>query len=205
MDQMENLTKEEYGQYAALCECGMRIVLARIENLRQEAEVFAVDRSPFASIQSRIKTFESATNKCLDRGNTCDMKAIKKLHDIAGIRIITLYKDDIYRIRDALVRQPSIEVLEERDYVANPKDNGYRSLHLIISVHVYFCESTRSVPVEVQIRTKAMDLWASVEHDIKYKNDAPSKEAPQMFARVAKILEDFDEKAIRLRDDKPCN
>lgn len=202
---MENLTKEEYGQYAALCECGMRIVLARIENLRQEAEVFAVDRSPFASIQSRIKTFESATNKCLDRGNTCDMKAIKKLHDIAGIRIITLYKDDIYRIRDALVRQPSIEVLEERDYVANPKDNGYRSLHLIISVHVYFCESTRSVPVEVQIRTKAMDLWASVEHDIKYKNDAPSKEAPQMFARVAKILEDFDEKAIRLRDDKPCN
>lgn len=202
---MENLTKEEYGQYAALCECGMRIVLARIENLRQEAEVFSVDRSPFASIQSRIKTFESATNKCLNRGNTCDMKAIKKLHDIAGIRIITLYKDDIYRIRDALVRQPSIEVLEERDYVANPKDNGYRSLHLIISVHVYFCESTRSVPVEVQIRTKAMDLWASVEHDIKYKNDAPSKEAPQMFARVAKILEDFDEKAIRLRDDKPCN
>lgn len=202
---MENLTKEEYGQYAALCECGMRIVLARIENLRQEAEVFSVDRSPFASIQSRIKTFESATNKCLDRGNTCDMKAIKKLHDIAGIRIITLYKDDIYRIRDALVRQPSIEVLEERDYVANPKDNGYRSLHLIISVHVYFCESTRSVPVEVQIRTKAMDLWASVEHDIKYKNDAPSKEAPQMFARVAKILEDFDEKAMRLRDDKPCN
>lgn len=202
---MENLTKEEYGQYAALCECGMRIVLARIENLRQEAEVFSVDRSPFASIQSRIKTFESATNKCLDRGNTCDMKAIKKLHDIAGIRIITIYKDDIYRIRDALVRQPSIEVLEERDYVANPKDNGYRSLHLIISVHVYFCESTRSVPVEVQIRTKAMDLWASVEHDIKYKNDAPSKEAPQMFARVAKILEDFDEKAIRLRDDKPCN
>jgi ppGpp synthetase/RelA/SpoT-type nucleotidyltranferase len=183
----------------------MRIVLARIENLRQEADVFAVDRSPFASIQSRIKTFESAANKCLDRGNTCDMKAIKKLHDIAGIRIITLYKDDIYRIRDALVRQPSIEVLEERDYVANPKDNGYRSLHLIISVHVYFCESTRSVPVEVQIRTKAMDLWASVEHDIKYKNDAPSKEAPQMFARVAKILEDFDEKAIRLRDDKPCN
>lgn len=202
---MENLTKEEYGQYAALCECGMRIVLARIENLRQEAEVFSVDRSPFASIQSRIKTFESATNKCLNRGNTCDMKAIKKLHDIAGIRIITLYKDDIYRIRDALVRQPSIEVLEERDYVANPKDNGYRSLHLIISVHVYFCESTRSVPVEVQIRTKAMDLWASVEHDIKYKNDAPSKEAPQMFARVAKILEDFDEKAMRLRDDKPCN
>ena len=202
---MENLTKEEYGQYAALCECGMRIVLARIENLRQEAEVFAVDRNPFASIQSRIKTFESAVNKCLNRGNTCDMKAIKKLHDIAGIRIITLYVDDIYRIRNALVRQPSIEVLEERDYVANPKDNGYRSLHLIISVHVYFCESTRSVPVEVQIRTKAMDLWASVEHDIKYKNDTPSKEAPQMFARIAKILEDFDEKAMRLRDDKPCS
>lgn len=202
---MENLTKEEYGQYAALCECGMRIVLARIENLRQEAEAFSVDRSPFASIQSRIKTFESTVDKCLNRGYACDMKAIKELHDIAGIRIITLYKDDIYRIRDALVRQPSIEVLEERDYVANPKDNGYRSLHLIISVHVYFCESTRSVPVEVQIRTKAMDLWASVEHDIKYKNDTPSEEAPQTFARIAKILEDFDEKAMRLRDDKPSN
>ena len=202
---MENLSKEEYGQYAALCECGMRIVLARIENLRQEAEVFSVNRSPFASIQSRIKTYESAVNKCLDRGSSCDMKAIRKLHDIAGIRIITLYKDDIYRIRDALVRQPSIEVLEERDYVANPKDNGYRSLHLIISVHVYFCESTKSVPVEVQIRTKAMDLWASVEHNIRYKNDTPSKEAPETFARIARILEDFDEKAICLRDDAPCN
>ncbi len=202
---MENFTKEEYSQYAALCECGLRIVLTRIENLRQEAEIFSAERNPFYDIQTRIKTYESAVNKCLDRGTACDIKALKKLHDIAGVRIITLYKDDVYSIRDALVRQPSIEVLEERDYIANPKPNGYRSLHLIISVHVYFSGTTRSVPVEVQIRTQAMNLWASVEHNVKYKNDAPSDEAPEMFARIAGILEEFDENAMRLRDNNPCN
>ena len=168
---MENLTKEEYGQYAALCECGMRIVLARIENLRQEAEVFSVDRSPFASIQSRIKTFESATNKCLDRGNTCDMKAIKKLHDIAGIRITCSFVDDAYRLSDLLTRQDDITVRDVKDYIAQPKANGYKSLHVIVEVPVYLSTGRVDVPVEVQFRTIAMDFWASLEHKIYYKYD----------------------------------
>ena len=200
----EKLTKDEYDKYAALCECGMRIVLARIENLRQEAEITTTSRNLYAGIQHRIKTYESVMNKCADRGLPGRLEDIRAMHDIAGSRIITLYKDDVYRVRDALVRQPSIEILEERDYIENPKDNGYRSLHLIISVHVYFCETTKSVPVEIQIRTKAMDLWASVEHNCKYKNDAPSKDAPAMFAKIAQILEEFDENAIRLRDDSAC-
>jgi putative GTP pyrophosphokinase len=193
------LTKDEYNQYAALCECGMRTVLTRVENLRQEAELTGV-RNPYATIQNRIKSYDSVAEKIARRDMNFDKAALRQLHDIAGIRIITLYKDDIYRIRDALVRQPSIELLEERDYVANPKENGYRSLHLIVSVHVYFRETTRSVPVEIQIRTKAMDLWASIEHDCNYKNDTPCPAAPDTFAKLARILEDFDSNAIDIRD-----
>lgn len=196
---MGELQMDDYSQYAALCECGMRIVLARVENLRQEATISG-ERSPYAAIQSRIKSFDSIEEKCNRKGLPFTIEGMRKLHDIAGIRIVTLYEDDIYRIRDALVRQPSMELIEERDYVKNPKENGYRSLHLIVSMHVYFCETTKSVPVEIQIRTKAMDLWASVEHDCNYKNDTPSAEAPKMFAEIARILEDFDSNAMRIRD-----
>ena len=157
---MGELQMDDYSQYAALCECGMRIVLARVENLRQEATISG-ERSPYAAIQSRIKSFDSIEEKCNRKGLPFTIEGMRKLHDIAGIRIITLYEDDIYRIRDALVRQPSMELIEERDYVKNPKENGYRSLHLIVT---------------------------------------PSAEAPKMFAEIARILEDFDSNAMRIRD-----
>ena len=98
------------------------------------------------------------------------------LNDIAGIRVICYYVDDIYSIADALIRQNDIELIERKDYIANPKPNGYRSLHLIISVPVYFAESTRRVKAEIQIRTIAMDFWASLEHQIKYKKEISDPE-----------------------------
>lgn len=91
------------------------------------------------------------------------------LNDIAGIRVICSYVDDIYSIAEALIRQNDIELIEKKDYISNPKPNGYRSLHLIVSVPVYFAESTRRIKAEIQIRTIAMDFWASLEHQIKYK------------------------------------
>ena len=196
----EILTKDEYAQYACLCECGMRTVLTRIENLRQESALRGVRNNPYATIQSRIKSYDSVEEKCLRRDQPFNMKAVRGLHDIAGIRIITLFEDEIYGIRDALIRQPSIELLEERDYVANPKENGYRSLHLIVSVHVYFRETTRSVPVEIQIRTKAMDVWASIEHYCNYKNDTPCPTASKDFAELAEMMAGFDKKAVQIRD-----
>lgn len=196
---MEELRLNDYIQYATLCECGMTIVQAMVEILRLESKISG-ERSPYDTIRSRIKSFDSIREKCARKGIPFTVEGMRELRDIAGIRIITLYQDDIYRIRKALVRQPSMELIEERDYVERPKENGYRSLHLIVSVHVYFLETTKSVPVEIQIRTKAMDLWACVEHDCNYKKDDASAEAQEMFAEAAENLNDFDRNATRIRD-----
>ena len=97
--------------------------------------------------------------------------AEEHLMDIAGVRIICNYIDDIYRMADLLIHQQDIELVEQKDYIKNPKPNGYRSLHLVVRVPVFLSSHTESVPVEVQIRTIAMDFWASLEHQLRYKND----------------------------------
>ena len=91
-------------------------------------------------------------------------------------------------------------VVERKDYVKNPKENGYRSLHLIVEMDIYFMETSKRIPVEIQIRTEAMDLWASQEHRLHYKNANPSPETVERFSTLAKVLADFDEQAMALRD-----
>ena len=198
--------EEQYKEYAALCKCGMRTVLARIENLHEEMEL-SDERNFYDTIESRIKNFESVVEKLERKGYEQNISSIKaNMHDVAGIRIVTLFKDDIYKIYDAiydtLQKQPTMEVIEKRDYIESPKKTGYRSLHLRVSTRINFREGEVFVPVEIQIRTKAMDLWASLEHYCRYKNDNPSEKAPETFDRIAKILDEFDNEAIELRDRK---
>lgn len=201
MDQLERIKLEfEYHRYAAECECGMRTVLARLENLRQEMEL-SDENSPFMAIESRTKEFQSALDKLNRKNEPKTMESIRKMHDIVGIRVIVPFLDDIYRVRDAIMRQPSMKVEITKDYVVQPKDTGYRSLHLLVKMQVYFMETTKEIPVEIQIRTKAMDLWASMEHLLRYKNSSPSEQADAEFARIADLLKDFDERAMKLRDD----
>ena len=201
--------EEQFEEYAALCKCGMRTVLARIENLQDEIEL-SNERNIYDVIISRIKLFDHTIDK-LDRKNLeHNIEAIKaNIRDIAGIRIITLFKDDVYKIRDALIKQPSMEVLEERDYIKNPKETGYRSYHLIVAMHIYFRERAISVPVEIQIRTKNEDNWASLEHHTRYKNEFLSDEdmSEESIAKRDKMLQElsdeydrFDDLMIQLRD-----
>ena len=191
--------EKEYERYAKECQCGMRTVMARLKNLESEMEL-SPKRNPFKSITSRIKCFESTKEKCKRKGWELNMETFREMHDIAGVRIITPYEDDIYVIRDAVIRQPSMTVVEERDYVAEPKPNGYRSLHLIVEMEIYFMETSKRVPVEIQIRTEAMELWASQEHRLRYKNGDPSPEAESMFLAIGQVLADFDRKAMELRN-----
>ena len=201
--------EEQFEEYAALCKCGMRTVLARIENLQDEIEL-SNERNIYDVIISRIKLFDHTIDK-LDRKNLeHNIEAIKaNIRDIAGIRIITLFKDDVYKIRDALIKQPSMEVLEERDYIKNPKETGYRSYHLIVAMHIYFRERAISVPVEIQIRTKNEDNWASLEHHTRYKNEflSDADMSEESIAKRDKMLQElsdeydrFDDLMIQLRD-----
>ncbi len=144
-------------------------IRTKLEILDTEFEL-KYQRNPISSIQTRLKSRISIIEKMKRKGWELTTESIEThLSDIAGIRVICYYVDDIYSIAEALIRQNDIELIERKDYIANPKPNGYRSLHLIVSVPVYFAESTRRIKAEIQIRTIAMDFWASLEHQIKYK------------------------------------
>ena len=124
----------------------------------------------------------------------------KNIHDVAGIRVICNYIDDIYKIADALLKQDDITLLDRKDYIENPKPNGYRSLHIIISVPVFLEEKKKDMKVEVQIRTIAMDFWASLEHQLKYKKDiADEQNIIAELKECADVISATDMKMQKLR------
>ena len=172
-----------YNLYAAECESALRLTLARIENLC-EAVNRAGDRNPFGRIESRIKTFSSVKEKCKRRGYELNIENIReKIKDVAGIRIITKYIDEIATVQALLAQIPGLNVIIIKDYVAKPKANGYSSVHLGCQVEVHDpYVGSRLMPIEIQLRSKSMNLWATLEHDLKYKNPNPPPEVEEKFA-----------------------
>ena len=165
----------------------IREIRTKLEILDTEFEL-KYQRNPISSIQTRLKSQVSIMEKMNRKGWEITRENIEeKLNDIAGIRVICSYVDDIYRIADALISQDDIELISKKDYIANPKPSGYRSLHLIVSVPVYFTQSVKRVKAEIQIRTIAMDFWASLEHQIKYKKQIND---PQSIASQLKTCAD---------------
>lgn len=151
--------------------CAIREVNTKLENLNQELE-FTKERNPIQYIDYRVKNPQSILGKM--RRNHLELNAEtlwNEISDIAGIRVICSYIDDIYAIAEMLIKQDDIVLLEKKDYIQNPKESGYRSLHLIIETPVFLSDTKRFVKVEVQIRTIAMDFWASLEHQLRYKAD----------------------------------
>lgn len=199
-----------YRQYSAECDCGMALVLARINNIQKQLDILP-ERNPIAYIESRVKTFGSVARKCYRRGFVKEGEALtidvikEHVRDIAGIRVTTTFKDDVIRICDEITHQPGINVVEKKNYIDNPKPNGYSSFHLQIQVEIYSSAEQQSklVPVEIQIRDRAQDLWATIEHIVAYKNQNKSPEAEKLFKRIADTLDSFDQLAIELRDYQP--
>ena len=128
-------------------------------------------RCPIHHIDTRLKSIKSILGKMEKKGMDLSLNAAcNNIYDIAGVRVVCPYIKDVYMIKERLMAQDDISIMEIKDYIAEPKKNGYRSLHMIIRVPVYFMNKKQLVPVEIQIRTEAMDMWASLEHDIKYKS-----------------------------------
>ena len=206
MNRDEDLIKlgEEFDDYAAECDSALRIAMAEILNVREFMERFG-ERSPFDSVDSRLKTFESTINKCSERGYPLNISIIKeRVRDIAGIRIVTPFRDDIETVINAIEHIHRINIDQIKDYVAEPKTNGYMSIHLNTQIQIFVPDKgSRIIPVEIQVRDKAMDLWATVEHVLRYKNDNPSPEVYRQFKAVAEILNEFDRMAMDLRDFDP--
>ena len=170
----------------------IREVKTKLDVLNEEFELL-YQRNPIHHMQSRLKSVPSMANKLQKRGLPIDFDmAAKHLHDIAGIRVICSYIDDIYMISDLLTRQDDVTVIKKVDYIKNPKPNGYRSLHLVLEVPVFLSEGKTFVPIEIQLRTIAMDFWAALEHQLRYKNDVIipdtiQKELQQVATEIAVI------------------
>ena len=143
-------------------------------------------RNPIESIKTRLKSFESIQEKCRRKGIVPEPAAIEEhLNDIAGIRVICGFLDDIYMLADALVQQDDIELVKKKDYIRDPKPNGYRSLHLIVKVPIFLCDEKKYVNVEVQLRTIAMESWANLEHHMRYKKDLSAEVCEEIDAELA--------------------
>ena len=183
-------------------ESAIREVRTKLEILNAELSLL-YDDSPISSINSRLKKPQSIYEKLLRQGNDVSLQSIEEnLNDVAGIRVICSFVDDIYKVARMLVRQDDITLIEVKDYIRNPKPNGYRSYHTILEVPVFFTAETRPMRVEVQIRTVAMDFWASLEHQIRYKKGLPQKLQDEIFADLkycADTITDTDRRMQEIR------
>lgn len=177
-------------------------VTTKISILREEFEE-THDHSPIEHVRSRLKSTESLFAKVAKRGFEPSLSTIAaQVHDIAGVRVVCPFISDVYWIKEMLAQQSDVTVLEVEDYIARPKPNGYRSLHLIVQLPVFLSDRTEHVPVELQLRTIAMDFWASVEHSIYYKYDGTVP--PTLLGELstaAGTAAELDETMARLRGE----
>lgn len=151
--------------------CAMLEVKTKLDVLNTQLSL-ENDRNPFESISCRIKSVPSIVEKLNRKGFDMTAESIEEnLNDVAGIRVICSFPDDIYVLADRLCSQDDIRLIERKDYIKNPKPNGYRSLHLIVEIPIFLMDEKKLMRVEVQFRTIAMDFWASLEHKLKYKKN----------------------------------
>lgn len=191
---MEEL-RADYAQIRGVYAAAIREINARLQTLDSEFS-YKYRHNPIHHIESRVKSLNSIVKKLRSTGVPVSIiNAKKNLHDIAGVRVVCRYVDDIYKIADLLLMQDDISLILEKNYIKNPKDNGYRSLHIVVDVPVYMTEGKLFIPVEIQIRTVAMDFWATLEHGIRYKatEEVPAK-IVQELRECADVITDTDYK-----------
>ena len=178
---------------------GIRYNNTKVYILSEESRISGKP-SPIDSIKSRIKTPRSIIGKLKRRGYPISLQSMmENLNDIGGIRVICPFIEDIYTVADMLMRQDDLTLIEKKDYIQNPKPNGYRSLHLILEVPIFLSERTQPVRIELQLRTIAMDFWASLEHQLRYKSDV--KVPPQIsddLKACADVIAATDEEMQRI-------
>ena len=167
---------EQIKEMTMLYSCAMREICTKLENLSQEFELKEA-RNPIQHIDHRLKKTESIRKKMLQKNLPLEYEIMRdEITDIGGIRVICSYINDIYAISRMLKQQDDLLIVREKDYIANPKPNGYRSYHLIVAIPIFLSSEKQIIPVEIQMRTIAMDFWASLDHKLKYKKNVKNPE-----------------------------
>ena len=183
-------------------ECAMMEVETKLRVLNEEF-MLKYDHSPIETIKSRMKSMDSLLEKLNRYKVPLTMESIEaNINDIAGVRVICSFPDDIYTLAECLLEQDDVTLIQKKDYIMNPKPTGYRSLHLIISVPIFLEHEKRDMKVEVQFRTIAMDFWASLEHNLRYKRNIPedlSAELAEELLECASISSSLDIRMQNIR------
>ncbi len=180
--------------------CAMMEIETKFKVLNEEFSL-RFDRQPISSIKSRLKNPISIRNKMLVNNYPLSVESIERnLNDVAGIRVICSFVNDVYMLAEALKKQDDIQIIEEKDYIAYPKENGYRSLHLIVAVPIFLQQEKRVMRAEIQLRTIAMDSWASLEHQLRYKKEFDfSVDMAEELKKCADLSADLDNRMNALR------
>lgn len=176
---IDNVFESEPGEFEEMMmiySCAIKEAKTKLQVLNDELSI-RHKRNPIEFIKTRIKQPDSIATKMKKKGLALTVENVREnLNDVAGIRVICSFIDDIYRVADMLTAQDDISLLKIKDYIKHPKMNGYRSLHLIVGIPVFFSDHKETVRAEIQIRTIAMDFWASLEHQVKYKKNVRDAE-----------------------------
>lgn len=190
-------------QFLANYSCAIMEIETKFKVLNEQFSL-KYDGNPIESIQSRIKDYDSIIRKMIRKNLPRTLEAIEEnINDIAGVRVICSFEDDIYRLARCLLEQDDITLIRQKDYIKNPKPSGYRSLHLIVSVPIFLEHEKKDVKVEVQLRTIAMDFWASLEHKLKYKKNIPAEKLEELTKELvdcAAISASLDRRMQNIRN-----
>ncbi len=210
LEEIKNIAKNftrtnEFAHCMAMYRCAIMEIETKLKVLNEEFSL-QYDRNPFESIETRLKNPVSIVEKMIKRNIPLTVENMERdITDIAGIRVVCSFKEDLYRLAELIVEQDDVLLLSRKDYIVNPKDNGYRSLHILLDIPIFLAEGKKHMKVEVQFRTIAMDFWASVDHKLKYKKEI---KCPDDYAlrlkKCADILAGLDNEmeAIRKQIDR---
>ena len=199
--EMIQKNKRPFDLLMSYYQCAVMEIETKFRVLNQEYSL-EYDKNPIEGIKTRIKSYDSIVRKIRRKNIPMSLTAIEEnIKDIAGVRVICSFPEDIYELADSFLRQDDIVLIEKKDYIKNPKPSGYRSLHLIVQVPIFLQKNKKMVNVEVQFRTIAMDFWASLEHKIYYKFEG---NAPDYISRelreCAEMVSSLDDKMLSLNE-----
>ena len=195
--------KKPFDLLMSYYECAIMEIETKFRVLNHELSL-EYDNNPIESIKTRVKSYDSILKKIRRKNIPLNLQAIEEnLKDIAGVRVICSFPDDIYKLAESFLKQDDITLIERKDYIKNPKPSGYRSLHLIVQVPIFLQNEKKMVNVEVQFRTIAMDFWASLDHKMRYKEELSDEEVEILQEELydcAKQSAALDERMQRIRD-----
>lgn len=178
---------QEYGRLMAYYKCAIMEMETKFNVLNEELSI-GRESNPIEAVKSRLKNPESIVEKLQRKNLPMTIDALEQnIFDVAGVRVVCAFKDDIYVLAESIIRQDDVTLIEMKDYIKHPKENGYRSLHLIVETPIFLLNEKKMMKVEVQLRTIAMDFWASLEHKLRYK-------------KHIQHLEDYTEISTRLKN-----